>query len=270
MSELLDAIFKLNIFKARKTPKQDLRAFIARFSDKYVAADLVRVGAEYDGGYLLPKIFEYIEYCFSPGVDYNSSFEAELSNKYGIKCFLADASVSEPALDNVNFDFEPKYLSCRTEGDYITLSQWINDKIGDDDGGKILQMDIEGAEYEVLTYESADTLAKFSVIIIEFHDFQNIAESTFLKVTSSIFEKLFTNFSICHAHPNNYGRSIKYQSFEIPSLLEVSFIRNDLLDHCKVGKPLKLPNELDRKNVPNRPPIYLEEKWWSKNASDTP
>ena len=176
MSELQDAIFKLNIFKARKTPKQDLQAFIARFSDKYVATDLVRVGSEYDGGYLLPKIFEHIEYCFSPGVDYNSSFETELSNYYGIKCFLADASVDKPALDNVNFDFEAKYLSCRTEGDYITLSQWINDKTGDDDGGKILQMDIEGAEYEVLTYESADTLAKFSVIIIGSHDFQNIAK----------------------------------------------------------------------------------------------
>lgn len=40
-------------------------------------------------------------------------------------------------------------------------------------------MDIEGAEYEVLTYESADTLAKFSVIIIGSHDFQNIAKIRF-------------------------------------------------------------------------------------------
>ena len=67
----------------------------------------------------------------------------------------------------------------------------------------ILQMDIEGAEYDVLTFESTATLGRFSAMIIEFHGLEQFFDRRFLHTTSIIFEKLYRNFSICHVHPNN-------------------------------------------------------------------
>ena len=48
----------------------DIYEFISRFNEKYVSVDLVRIGGDGDGGYLLPDNFKSVKYCFSPGVDY--------------------------------------------------------------------------------------------------------------------------------------------------------------------------------------------------------
>jgi hypothetical protein len=54
--------------------------------------ELIRIGGETDGGYLVPDDLEGIEYCFSPGVAETAGFESELA-KRGIRSFLADFSV---------------------------------------------------------------------------------------------------------------------------------------------------------------------------------
>ena len=46
--------------------------------------------------------------------------------------------------------------------EFIRLNDWLFQSIKNDDSQKILQMDIEGSEFEVLTYESAESLAQFS------------------------------------------------------------------------------------------------------------
>ena len=50
--------------------------------------NLIRVGSEHDGGYLVPDDLESISSCFSPGVSTNADFETELARK-GIPSFLA-------------------------------------------------------------------------------------------------------------------------------------------------------------------------------------
>ena len=72
-----------------------------------------------------------------------------------------------------------------------------------DEKDLILQMDIEGAEYDVLTFESAESLNRFSFMIIEFHSLNKMFDRYFLQMITSVFEKIYRNFSICHVHPNN-------------------------------------------------------------------
>ena len=107
----------------------------------------------------------------------------------------------------------------------------------------ILQMDIEGAEYDVLTFESTATLGRFSTMIIEFHGLEQFFDWRFLHTTSIIFEKLYRNFSICHVHPNNCCGVTSLNGIDIPNVIEVSFLRHDLVDqfksaathHCRTG-----------------------------------
>ena len=245
-----------------------VKSFLKRLRENFVSVDLIRVGGNADGGYLVPNILHEIQYCFSPGVNNVVDFELQLSNDYNIKSFMADASIKTLEVNDPNFDFIPKFLGSRTKGGFITLSDWISDSLDDISSSAILQMDIEGAEYDVLTYESSKSLSRFSAMIIEFHFMQNIAVINSLISISSIFEKIFENFSICHMHPNNYGYIEKYNDIEIPITVEISFIRNDFIEKIKNNNSIELPNALDIKNCPSRPDILMPKIWWDKDITD--
>ena len=66
----------------------------------------------------------------------------------------------------------------------------------------ILQMDIEGFEYDVLIETPRSILKKFRIILIEFHNFNQIFIQYGLKMIKYIFDKLNTDFYIVHIHPN--------------------------------------------------------------------
>jgi hypothetical protein len=243
----------------------ELKEFLKQFREHYISCDLVRIGGEGDGGYLLPNIIEKFSYCFSPGVDDTANFEKELSEKYNIKSFMADASVHSTPLTDSNFTFIPKFLGASSRGKFITLSDWLVQNNLKDDTNLLLQMDIESGEYDVLTYEDSSTLASFSAMVIEFHGFHKLLRSDFLKMVSAIFEKIYKNFSICHVHPNNNCGMVSLDGIDIPKVIEVTFIRNDLLDGCAIEKPVKLPHLLDSKNVDNKEDITMPLVWWRKD-----
>ena len=52
----------------------------------------------------------------------------------------------------------------------------------------ILQMDIEGGEYDVLTFESTATLGRFAAMIIEFHCLERIFEPNFLYMVAILLK----------------------------------------------------------------------------------
>ncbi|MEL6817307.1 MAG: FkbM family methyltransferase [Pseudomonadota bacterium] len=239
-----------------------VRLFLARFRAHYVPVELIRIGGDGDGGYLLPDILENVEFCFSPGVEYVAHFERELSNRYGIRSFMADASVDSAPMEDDNFQFIPKFIGNRTHGNFVTLSDWVEQSVGQSTGARILQMDIEGGEYDVLMYESVDSLAQFSTIIVEFHWLQRMFEPNFFQTFATIFEKIYRNFSICHAHPNNCCGIAEYKNVQVPRVLEVTFVRNDLIEGLARHDQVRLPHPLDRKNVPANDELVMPKIWW--------
>ncbi len=79
---------------------------------------------------------------------------------------------------------------------------------------------------------------------------------------SSIFEKLYGNFSICHAHPNNSCGVASLNGIEIPRVMEVTFLRNDLVEKFKSKSSISLPHKLDRKNVKKNNDLEMPRSWW--------
>lgn len=257
-------LFKIGINIEKISNLNEIKIFISRFRENYKSVELIRIGGDGDGGYLVPNILNDIKYCFSAGVGPVSAFEKHLSTNYKIQSFMADASVSCPSEEDSNFIFIKKFLSSRTTGEFITLKDWIKANTKDDTPNIILQMDIEGSEYEVLTYESSEILAKFSSMIIEFHGLQNISNKNFLKMITGIFEKIYSNFSICHVHPNNLSGVYILNGLKIPSNIEVTFIRNDLINDLKLNSKVSLPHFLDKKNSNESPEIKMPEVWWKQ------
>tara|TARA_B100000927_G_C16415974_1_gene449284 strand:+ start:254 stop:1063 length:810 start_codon:yes stop_codon:yes gene_type:complete len=257
-------LYRLGFNVERNVSKQEIENFIKKFNQNYVSVNLVRIGGKNDGGYLIPDIIDKINYCFSAGVGDLSSFEKELSEAYNIKSFMADASVDRPPIQNKNFNFIKKYLSSSSDKNLITLSDWLTKSLREIDENLILQMDIESSEYEVLTFETEKTLSKFSIMVIEFHKFQNLCNPIFLKITKSIFEKIYKKFYICHVHPNNFSGLYKFKGLQIPSCLEITFIRKDLYELCRSNNPVKLPHKLDTDNDIKIKKLNMPEIWWKK------
>src|SRR5947209_3762865 len=99
----------IRMSRSRATETHKILDFLSLVRPVKTNHDLIRIGGDTDGGYLVPNDFENIDICFSPGVSEVADFEADLA-KRGIKCFLADYSVQAPPISNALFDFEKKYL----------------------------------------------------------------------------------------------------------------------------------------------------------------
>jgi len=245
---------KFNIAVFKNTKKEYLNRFLKKIFIWDCGYKLIRVGQKKDGGYVLPDLLNDIRYCFSPGVGDTSSFEDELLNKYNIKCFLADNSVNYYGDHN----FIKKHIGTFNHKTKITLDSWINKKINDKKNNKlILQLDIEGYEFEVINNVSEETLKRFKIMIIEFHDFNNLRNFFGYKAFNEVFNKILLNHTIVHAHACNGAHYTYINNHKIPKIIEFTFIRNDLIKYKKKIKH-NLPHPfLDFKNLSEKKDVYL-------------
>jgi len=221
--------------------------------------ELIRIGGDGDGGYLLPNDIEGIDYCFSPGVADVADFELQLVSK-GITCFLADGSVDAPPIGHNMFVFDKTFLGNRNTNDLMTLQTWKDHYLPNNDHDLLLQMDIEGCEYEVILNMSDELIRQFRIIIIEFHHLDLLLTNHFaFDIYESCFEKLLNYHYIAHIHPNNCCGVVTSNGIEMPRTMEFTFIRKDRV--CSVQPVSALPHPLDRDNVPSKPPIILPQYW---------
>lgn len=219
---------------------------------------LVRIGGPGDGGYLLPDDFAGIHTCFSPGIGPTSAFEEDLARR-GIKSFLADYSVDRPATENAMFHFEKKFIGAYSDEKQMTLESWVK-RNHTDSSDLILQMDIEGGEYEVISNTSQELVKRFRIMAIEFHGLDELACPFGLRIIQSAFTKLLKDFTIVHLHPNNCGRLIKFNEYSIPEAMEVTFLRKDRIVRQKPC--FNFPHLLDECNSKLRPDIVLPKCWY--------
>lgn len=252
----------IGLFLDRPAAGASVNAFLGDFRSMLVPVELIRVGGASDGGYLIPDDLDGVRNCFSPGVDVKATFESELAQTRGIRSFMADASVSKPPLANELFDFEALYLGSCNDESTMTLSSWVERKVGDDDCEMILQMDIEGAEYEVFIETPMETLKRFRMMILEFHDLERLFDQKMLPVISAVFAKLSREFSIAHVHLNNCRSVVKRGSVSVPRVIEVSFIRKDRIQSVASNQPFSLPHRLDEMCCPRRPDMVMPDAWW--------
>lgn len=220
--------------------------------------ELIRIGGDGDGGYLIPNDLVGIDSCFSPGVSNVADFENDLTKK-GIKCFLADFSVDAPPIKNKLFDFEKKYIGIKNNEVFMTLENWVELKASNKIDF-ILQMDIEGSEYPVILNTEELFFSKFRIILIEFHGLGQIFTKKGYEFIRSVFSKLLKNFDIVHIHPNNCCGTARHKDIVIPRVMEFTFLRKDRITHRSPAKIF--PHPLDRKNVVSCPDIHLPSCWY--------
>lgn len=246
-------LFKFNVNLIRTTADVRLKSFFRLINPVVTDKGLIRIGGDADGGYLIPNDLEGLSGCFSPGVAYTATFELEMA-KLGVRSYLADYSVDAAPVAHPLLDFEKKFIGIDTNDVYMTLNDWYANKAVLKGGDYILQMDIEGAEYEVLNSIDDLFLKNFRIMVIEFHNLHYLIDPAGFNLVEFSFKKILKNFEIVHIHPNNESKPINYHGFEIPRTVEFTFLRKDrILVKTPVSSfphPEDLQNFMDREDFP--------------------
>tara|TARA_Y100000590_G_scaffold69375_1_gene75715 strand:+ start:1050 stop:1850 length:801 start_codon:yes stop_codon:yes gene_type:complete len=259
--EYLNYITKFwNAKSYRQIDSKKIKNLIKLFKPYNTNVDLIRLGSQHDGGYLIPNIIDNIKFCFSPGVGKSSNFEKNLE-KFNIKSFLADNTVSGPATKLKKFNFIKKNIKSFNDKNKININDWILSKIKKNQiKQSIFQIDIEGHEHEIIFSIREEILSEIKILIIEFHGLELIGNIYFYTILKSTLEKINLYFTPVHIHPNNCCGIHEIGKIKTPSALEVTFLNNKFIRSKSTIK--NLPHKLDKKNIKNKKDIFLDKHWY--------
>jgi hypothetical protein len=260
-SFLKSGLFALGYNLSRHTSSAAIKGLLSKLRPMDCGIELIRIGSDMDGGYLVPDDLEGIEYCFSPGVSTDSDFEDHLARQYKIKSFLADYSVDAPPIHRPEFIFDKNFLGCSERDPFITMQFWKDKYLKGYNGDLILQMDIEGGEYEVLCNAPDSLLDQFRILAIEFHSLDRLFDHFGFEFLSACFEKLLQFFYVVHIHPNNCCGSVKKGDLQIPLVMEFTFLNKKRVQAVKPQR--SFPHKLDREDVPGEP-LLLPRCWYAQ------
>jgi hypothetical protein len=235
--------------RRKKSSRDEVIAVLSRFTPLRSNLELERVGSRHDGGYLIPKDLSGVSALYSPGVGDNVEFDLEIASK-GIPVFLADNSVDFTTSGHPLIKFRKKHLGLEESDSQITLDAWI-----DSDGSSLegtdlmLQMDIEGAEWNILRSQRAETLNKFKVIVVEIHELQKVFAKSGLEEVSSWLDRVTANHRIVNTHINNGEIEVFHLGVHIPPIVELVLLRNDA--NFSLEEETLLPHPQEAANDPD-------------------
>lgn len=208
-----------------------------------------RFGPDNDGGYvLLDKSFGEVA-VFGYGVGHDASFEEEVAVRLGCKAYVFDHTLGDkiPPI-GPNTTFIPEGITApQNTSELKTFSSHINHLIGPD-GDVFLKIDVEGAEWDVIEYESFDRVTQLA---IELHDLENDIERK-----TKLIQKITNNFDLVHIHGVNCHNQPTFRfnrSVLIPRYVECTFIRKGLVEtvDCidRYPTPYDMKSRIDAKDV---------------------
>jgi hypothetical protein len=242
---------KLAFLSTDVTDSQSVRELLVKLSPLRAPNELIRLGPDGDGGYLVPDDLAGIEACFSPGVSNVAGFELDCA-KRGMKVFMADASVDGPPIAHPSFRFIQKFIGGSSEGDFISLEDWVKKEVGHTPGDLLLQMDIEGFEYQSVLAAPDSILERFRIMVIEFHDMEFLFSAPIFPFQRLAFEKILRSHVCVHIHPNNFCTPITVGDLESLQMAEFTFLRRDRMTIPNPSFANRFPHPLDRDNTERR------------------
>jgi len=260
----MDVLALGKVYPTRLTDKSALQSLVHRLFPISPGRQLIRLGPDGDGGYLVPDDLLGIEACFSPGVGDIFGFEKDCA-ALGMKVFLADGSVELPAELHDQFCFTKKHVGVTTGDDYMTVDDWVASSPLRLQSDLMLQIDIESNEYETFLGMSDRLMRRFRIIVAEFHGLDQLWNRPFFQLASRAFEKILQTHTCVHIHPNNCCGALDKWGLTIPRLAEFTFLRNDRID--KPSYADVFPHPLDSDNKADSPHFPLPRCWYSERST---
>lgn len=243
--------------------------------------DQIRVGARYDGGYVLPqRALAATRVLLSLGINDEWTFEREFCRRNpAVRLVAFDGSVTSKfwinhiadhiysilfrcnfrriprLIDGLRFkwffsragrEFRPKWIGYTASG-RKTLAAVLAELPFE---ALFLKIDIEGWEYRILD-QIAASRSRLTGMVIEFHDVDLMRDRI-----SAFFERMRPHFLVTHLHGNNFGGVNESHD---PLVIEVTLLNRELCDAEELaGEPAAPCGHLDAPNDRSKPDLSLE------------
>ena len=186
----------------------------------------IRVGAQQDGGYVVPDFARQSNLLISIGIGNEISFDTEFSN-WGAQVFQFDHTIPQPPAAHPNMHFQRKGWGAEETGELLRFEQII--ACADWTGAvhPVLKFDVEGAEWNGLLAADRDDIGRFEIIVGEFHNLEGIGRRTIYALIRRALEKLCEQHQPIHMHGNNNSCVYSVHGVHVPSVIELTFLRKD-------------------------------------------
>jgi hypothetical protein len=214
----------------------------------------IRIGGPGDGGYVMVDRLRPAQPVMSFGIGPSVSFDLDLATR-GHAVLLFDHTISQLPGEHAGFAWFAEGVAAAPDParGLHTLADHMA-KLPPGGDAPILKMDVEGAEWEVLTETSSALLRRFEQIVLELHDLPRLEDQRFRGMVWRALATLSSAFTLCHVHANNFGRIEIVSGFPVPETLEVTYIRTDVVRPAPsmtyYPTPLDTGNCLDWPDLP--------------------
>jgi mannosyltransferase OCH1-like enzyme len=203
-----------------------MKKFIDLLIPKKTNNNLIRVGPNGDGGYVIPEIcIQSSSSLFTYGVGYEVNFENQYVNEYERPVYMFDHTI--PIIDYgnslINFYSEGLGIGDNCD-DFLNHYKKLNiqEKI-------FLKIDVEGAEYSF--FENTNIKEISSIVTgfcIEVH---NLDKKDIRERFTQIFNQIEKYFTLVHIHANNFGDVFELDGFNLNSVFELTYINKNFVLH---------------------------------------
>jgi hypothetical protein len=212
-----------------------------------------RLGPHEDGGYVMPEfILENCNALMTYGVGNDIRYEEEFSRLYNKNVYLFDHTIENTGWEKDKLKFIPEGLGIGEK-----CKEWYQHYEELNLSGDVfLKIDIEGGEFNYINTTDLTKMAEKVIgLSLEIHwidDLNNRIQAI------SLLKKLSDNFILCHIHGNSWGDLWEYDGYQIPKVLELSFINKKFVENFEPDIQ-KYPIEgLDISNCPHREDYKLD------------
>ena len=226
------------------------------FLTVYQHDEKMRLGANSDGGYVFGDQIGGYDCYISAGVSDEESFSRDFIIKYGMtktQCFAFDATIEDYPYEYTNdINFIKKNIGSHQTDTTTNLKEY-----NENYNNIFLKMDIEGGEYPWLESLSESDLRHYKQIVIEFHGINDDSWNTSYQTKRDCLKKLANTHYLIHAHGNNWAGLRVVNNVLIPEVIELTYIRKDVLNHPFFNTTAFPIADVDFKNNVNNPEIIL-------------
>lgn len=236
---------------ALRQPILDFLALLAPHRVEDVA--MIRVGRERDGGYIMLDDFAEITAALSCGIADETSWDRAIAER-GIPVVQVDDSVDAPPDSHPLWTFHRRRVSAAaTSAATITLRELIGLCPGSGDT-LLAKIDIEGSEWEALP-PAIDSLARCRQLVIEFHDFDRLADPLWRSAATAVLEAVVVTHCPVHVHGNNFEPLVVLGGVPVPKVCEVTFALRSR--YRLVPAPGLVPTAMDCPNNPESADLHF-------------
>lgn len=211
----------------------DAFQLFSRLFPRYMPRDPVFYGRKKLGSqYAAPSWIKDMNLLISPGVGPDISFDLELMAS-GIHTVLIDKQMPpNPCQLPSCCLYIPKFLgtlaqSAHSPESFVSLGSLLSDYSGKSFERKVLQMDIEGAEWPILLCDSS-ALSQFEIIIIELHGISSLFAYSMNATVYTGLSLLLDKFSPYFARINDVNGYATVHGYKIPELLELTLVNKSI------------------------------------------